>query len=102
VKVGDIVRARHWHRGEVGVVVNIGRLRVVTVKIITPDGIWEIDQLASDLEGDSMKIGDLAEHYTEPQCWGIIVAIQTFEYEIYWMDGDRTWIRKTSVVKKCP
>lgn len=52
--------------------------------------------------GGIMKIGDLAEHYTEPQCWGIIVAIQTFEYEIYWMDGDRTWIRKASVVKKCP
>jgi hypothetical protein len=50
MKVGSIVRARHWHRGEVGVVVNIGRLRVVTVKIITPDGIMEIDQLASDLE----------------------------------------------------
>jgi hypothetical protein len=50
VKIGSIVRARHWHRGEVGIVVSIGRLRVVTVRIITPDGIMEIDQLASDLE----------------------------------------------------
>ena len=50
MKVGSIVRARHWHLGEVAVVANIGRLRVVTVKIITPDGIMEIDQLASDLE----------------------------------------------------
>ena len=50
MKVGDIVRARHWQYGEVGVVVSIGRLRVVTVKIITPNGIMEIDQLASDLE----------------------------------------------------
>ena len=55
-----------------------------------------------------MKIGDLAEHYAESQCWGIIVAVQTFEYEIYWMDGDRTWISKRSMVakkkpdKKCP
>ena len=43
-------RARHWHLGEVAVVVSIGRLRVVTVRIITPNGIMEIDQLASDLE----------------------------------------------------
>jgi len=50
MKIGSIVRARHWHRGEVGIVVNIRRLRVVTVRIITPDGIWELDQLASDLE----------------------------------------------------
>ena len=50
MQVGDIVRARHWHLGEVAVVVSIGRLRVVTVKIITPEGIMEIDQLGSDLE----------------------------------------------------
>ena len=50
MKIGSIVRAHHWHRGEVAVVVSIGRLRVVTVRIITPDGIMEIDQLASDLE----------------------------------------------------
>jgi len=50
VKIGSIVRAHHWHRGEVAVVVSIGRLRIVTVRIITPYGIAEIDQLASDLE----------------------------------------------------
>ena len=50
MKVGSIVRARHWYSGEVGVVVSVKRLRVVTVKIITPEGIMEIDQLASDLE----------------------------------------------------
>jgi len=49
VNVGSIVRARHWHRGEVGIVVNT-RIRTVTVKVITPEGIMEIDQLASDLE----------------------------------------------------
>ena len=50
MKIGSIVRARHWQLGEVAVVTSIRRLRVVTVKIITPDGIMEIDQLASDLE----------------------------------------------------
>jgi len=49
-----------------------------------------------------MKVGDLAKHDIEPQYWGIIVAVQTFEYEVYWMDGDRTWIRKKIMVKKCP
>ena len=49
-----------------------------------------------------MKVGDLAEHYTEPRCWGIIVAECMNQYEIYWMDGDRTWITKRSMVKKCP
>jgi len=54
MKIGSIVRARHWYLGEVAVVVSIGKdvhnLRIVTVKIITPEGIMEIDQLASDLE----------------------------------------------------
>ena len=49
-----------------------------------------------------MQVGDLVEHYTNPQCWGIIVAVQTFEYEVYWVDGDRTWITKKRMVKKCP
>ena len=49
-----------------------------------------------------MKIGDLAQHYTQPCCWGIIVAIGTHQYEVFWMDGDRTWISKKSMVKKCP
>ena len=49
-----------------------------------------------------MKIGDLVEHSKQARFWGIIVAIQTSEYEIYWMDGDRTWIRKKAMVKKCP
>ena len=50
MKVGDIVKAHYWQRGEVAVVVSIGNLRIVTVRIITPDGIMEIDQLSSDLE----------------------------------------------------
>jgi hypothetical protein len=49
-----------------------------------------------------MKVGDLVEHVRQASTWGIIVAVQTFEYEIYWMDGMRSWIRKVSVVKKCP
>jgi len=49
-----------------------------------------------------MKIGDLVEHVRQPCIWGIIVAIQTFEYEIYWMNGMRSWTRKVTVVKKCP
>ena len=49
-----------------------------------------------------MKIGDLIEYRRDPRFWGIIVMIQTFEYEVYWMDGDRTWIRKELAVKKCP
>jgi len=52
--------------------------------------------------GVIMKVGDLAEHYTESHCWGIIVAECMNQYEIYWMDGDRTWITKRSMVKKCP
>ena len=49
-----------------------------------------------------MQVGDLVEYYTEPQCWGIIVAVFMHQYEIYWMDGDRTWIGKKRMVKKCP
>ena len=49
-----------------------------------------------------MKIGDLIEYRRDPRFWGIIVMIQTFEYEVYWMDGDRTWITKKRMVKKCP
>ena len=49
-----------------------------------------------------MKVGDLAEQIREPRCWGIIVAMVMNEYEIYWMDGDRSWIAKRSMVKKCP
>ena len=47
-----------------------------------------------------MKIGDLAEHYSEPRCWGVIVGMDAHEYEVFWMDGDRTWISKRSMVKK--
>ena len=47
-----------------------------------------------------MKIGDLVEHYTEPHNWGIILAKCMHQYEIYWMDGDRTWISKRSMVAK--
>ena len=49
-----------------------------------------------------MKIGDLIECSHDPRFWGIIVAIQTFEYEVYWMTGDRSWIRKKLAVNKCP
>ena len=49
-----------------------------------------------------MKVGDLAEHYSEPHCWGIIVAVADYQYKVYWMDGDLTWIPKLSMVKKCP
>ena len=48
-----------------------------------------------------MKIGDLAEHYTGA-IWGIIVGMDAHEYEVFWMDGDRTWITKKRMVKKCP
>ena len=51
MKIGDLVRARHWYRGEIGIVVEIRPLGwIVRVKIITPDGIWELDQLGTDLE----------------------------------------------------
>ena len=49
-----------------------------------------------------MKIGDLAEFIDNSCFWGVIVGIQTFEYEVYWMDGDRSWIIKKKMVKKCP
>jgi hypothetical protein len=52
--------------------------------------------------GDKMKVGDLAEFMDNPYFWGIVVAIQTFEYEVHWMDGGRSWTRKTTVVKICP
>lgn len=47
-----------------------------------------------------MKVGDLAEHYSEPRCWGIIIAIADRQYEVFWMDGDRTWIPIRSMVKR--
>ena len=51
MKIGSLVRARHWCRGEVGIVTEIRPLGwIVRVKTITPDGITEIDQLADDLE----------------------------------------------------
>ncbi len=51
MKIGDLVRARHWYRGEMGIVMEIRPLGwIVRVKIITPSGIMEIDQLAADWE----------------------------------------------------
>lgn len=47
-----------------------------------------------------MKVGDLVEHCEEPQCWGIILAKCMNEYEIHWMDGDRTWISQRFMVAK--
>ena len=49
-----------------------------------------------------MKVGDLAEHRDSPNVWGIILAECMREYQIYWMDGDCSWIPKLSMVKKCP
>ena len=54
------------------------------------------------MQGVSMKVGDLAEHYSVSRLWGIIVAVNTHEYEVFWNDGDRSWISKRSMVKKCP
>ena len=51
MKVGDIVRARHWFDGELAIVLEKRpRGAVVRLKIITPRGMWEIDQIADDLE----------------------------------------------------
>jgi hypothetical protein len=47
-----------------------------------------------------MKIGDLAQHYSQPRFWGIIVGVDTNEFELFWMDGYRTWISKISMVKR--
>ena len=55
-----------------------------------------------DICGGIMKIGDLAEHYTEPHNWGIIIAKCMHQYQILWMDGECSWISKRSMVKKCP
>ena len=49
-----------------------------------------------------MKIGDLVEFYTEPLCWGVVVGVDMYQYEVFWMDGDRSWIAKKLMVKKCP
>ena len=51
MKIGDLVRARHWYLGEMGIVMEKRPTGwIVRVKIITPSGIMEIDQLADDLE----------------------------------------------------
>jgi len=47
-----------------------------------------------------MKVGDLAQHYSVPRCWGIIVGVDALEYEVFWMDGDRSWIGKRWMAKK--
>ena len=49
-----------------------------------------------------MKVGDLAQHYTEAHNWGIIIAKCMHQYQILWMDGECSWISKRSMVKKCP
>ena len=54
------------------------------------------------MQGVSMKIGDLAEYKTNPYFWGIIVGMDTSQYEVYWQDGGRSWIVKKVMVKKCP
>ena len=51
MKIGDLVRARHWYLGEMGIVMEKRPTGwIVRVKIITPSGILEIDQLTDDLE----------------------------------------------------
>ena len=47
-----------------------------------------------------MKVGDFIEYSRNPVHWGIIVAVQGYEYEVYWMDGDRSWIRKKTSGQK--
>ena len=49
-----------------------------------------------------MKVGDLVEYKTNPYFWGIIVRMDTSQYEVYWQDGGRSWIVKRVMVKKCP
>ncbi len=46
MKVGSIVRARHWEKPFIGVVTEIGK---ETCKVILQDG-WEVYQTISDLE----------------------------------------------------
>ena len=48
-----------------------------------------------------MKVGDLVYCTDYEQSWGIILSQCMNQYEIYWMDGDRSWIFKRAV-KKCP
>jgi hypothetical protein len=51
MQVGDLVRAHHWFDGELAIVLEKRpRGAVVRLKIITPHGMWEIDQIADDLE----------------------------------------------------
>ena len=47
-----------------------------------------------------MKIGDLAEYKTNPYFWGIVVGIDSSQYEVYWQDGGRSWIVKTVMREK--
>ena len=50
-----------------------------------------------------MKIGDLVEFADNPYLWGIIVGMNTSQYEVYWQEyGARSWIVKKAMVKKCP
>ena len=46
-----------------------------------------------------MKVGDLVKCENYSQYWGIIVAECMDQYEIYWMDGDRSWIFKGAMKK---
>jgi hypothetical protein len=51
IKVGDLVRARHWKDGEMAIVLEKRpRGAIVRLKIFTSHNMWEIDQLAHDLE----------------------------------------------------
>lgn len=47
-----------------------------------------------------MEIGDLVQMHNYPRYWGIILAIADNQYEVFWMDGDRTWMAMEVMVKK--
>ena len=55
MKIGSIVRARHWKKPLIGVVTEIGKETCMqedgkeTCKVILQDG-WEVYQIISDLE----------------------------------------------------
>jgi len=51
VRVGDLVRARHWHNKELALVLSLERGEIVKVALCGsfPNG-FVLDQLAHDLE----------------------------------------------------
>ena len=47
MKVGDLVRARHWHNGEIAILLSFRKRTGIAVVAI---GDYVFDQLVSDLE----------------------------------------------------